>query len=139
LKKLEEDLLVNADLVFTGGPSLYRRMAGRHDSVHCFPSSVDAAHFGKAKSITQPDDQSVLPHPRLGFFGVIDERCDLRLLDAVASAHPDWQIVMIGPVVKISEGSLPRHSNLHYLGKRPYQQLPAYAAGWDVCLMPFSL
>jgi UDP-galactopyranose mutase len=139
LKKLEEDLLVNADLVFTGGPSLYRRMAGRHDSAHCFPSSVDAAHFAKAKSIAEPSDQVSLLKPRLGFFGVIDERCDLQLLDTLATAHPDWQILMIGPVAKIPEDSLPRHANLHYLGKRSYEQLPAYAAGWDVCLMPFAL
>src|SRR4051812_18405698 len=125
LKKLEEDLLVNADLVFTGGPSLYRRMAGRHHAVHCFPSSVDAAHFGKAKSLTEPDDQAHLSRPRLGFFGVIDERCDLRLLEEVALARPNWQIVMIGPIVKIAEDSLPRHPNLHYFGKRSYEQLPA--------------
>src|SRR3954465_4119863 len=89
LKRLEEDLLVNADLVFTGGPSLYRRMAGRHPSAHCFPSSVDAAHFAKAKSIDEPNDQALLPKPRLGFFGVIDERCDLQLLETLAIAHPD--------------------------------------------------
>jgi UDP-galactopyranose mutase len=122
LKKLEEDLLVNADLVFTGGPSLYRRMAGRHHAAHCFPSSVDAAHFAKAKSIAEPIDQVAFPKPRLGFFGVIDERCDLRLLGTLATAHPDWQIVIIGPVVKISEDSLPRHANLHFIGKRSYEQ-----------------
>jgi UDP-galactopyranose mutase len=143
----ESALLRWADLVFTGGPSLYRAKKGRHPNLHCFPSSVDAAHFRQAcKSARdpsqtghpEPGDQAVLPHPRLGFHGVIDERLDLPLLDALAQAHPAWQVVMVGPVVKIDTGKLPRHPNLHYLGQRSYNQLPAYLAGWDVCLLPFA-
>jgi UDP-galactopyranose mutase len=139
LLRREADLLDCADVVFTGGPSLYRAKKDRHANVHCFPSSVDADHFGKARERTPgPRDQAALPHPRLGFFGVIDERTDLALLDALARSHPEWQIVMVGPVVKIDPGELPRHPNLHYLGQRSYADLPAYLSGWDVCLLPFA-
>ena len=138
----ERDLLERADLVFTGGPSLYRAKRNRHASVHCFPSSVDAAHFGQARPaapvLEEPADQREIPHPRLGFFGVIDERLDRDLVGALAATHPEWQIVMVGPVVKIDPASLPQAPNLHWLGGRDYDDLPAYLAGWDVCLLPFA-
>jgi UDP-galactopyranose mutase len=134
----EQDLIGRADLVFTGGPSLYRAKKGRHHSVHCFPSSVDANHFGQAKKAVDPQDQAQLAHPRLGFFGVLDERLDLNLLQSVAASHPEWQIVMVGPVVKIDPATLPQATNIHYLGQRQYAELPAYLSGWDVCLLPFA-
>src|SRR5207248_11297814 len=60
------------------------------------------------------------------------------LLDAVATAHPEWQLSMVGPVVKIDQASLPNHPNIHYFGQRSYAELPSYLAGWDVCLLPFA-
>ena len=138
LLELEEQLLQRADIVFTGGPSLFRAKQNRHKNVHCFPSSVDEKHFAQAKNAPEAADQADLPRPRFGFFGVIDERMDLGLLDATAQAHPEWQIVMVGPIVKIDPATLPRHPNLHFLGQRTYDQLPGYLAGWDVCLLPFA-
>lgn len=127
------------DLVFTGGPSLYRAKCDRHPNVHCFPSSVDAAHFGKARNTAlDHPDQSSQPRPRLGFFGVIDERIDLPLLDQMARERPEWQLIMVGPITKIDPAELPRHPNIHYLGQQTYDQLPAFLAGWDVCLLPFA-
>jgi UDP-galactopyranose mutase len=138
----EAALLKCADLMFTGGPSLYRAKKARHPNVHCFPSSVDAAHFRVARpgdtAISEPEDQVGLGRPRLGFYGVIDERLDLDLLEFIARARPDWQIVLVGPVVKIDPATLPRHSNIHYIGQRSYQELPGYLSGWDVCLLPFA-
>jgi UDP-galactopyranose mutase len=135
----EKELFRRADLVFTGGPSLYKAKKDRHPSVHCFPSSVDAKHFSKAaQGCPEGADQAGLSQPRLGYFGVIDERLDLGLLDTLAKTHPEWQIVMVGPVVKIDPAMLPRHPNLHYLGQKPYAELPAYLVGWDVALMPFA-
>jgi UDP-galactopyranose mutase len=139
LLEREARLLQKADLVFTGGQSLYEAKRERHPAVHAFPSSIDADHFGKARRPQpEPPDQAALPHPRLGYFGVIDERIDLDLVAAVADARPDWQLVMVGPVVKIDPGSLPRRANLHYLGMKAYDDLPFYLAGWDVALMPFA-
>jgi glycosyltransferase involved in cell wall biosynthesis len=136
----ERRLLELADLVFTGGQSLYEAKRERHSAVHAFPSSIEAEHFGRARRPVAPEpaDQAAIPHPRLGYVGVIDERIDLDLLAAAAAARPDWQWVMIGPVVKIDPESLPRRSNIHYLGMKSYDELPSYLAGWDVALMPFA-
>jgi UDP-galactopyranose mutase len=140
LLQRESALLKIADVVFTGGPSLYRAKRDRHSSVHCLPSSVDAAHFGRARDGTQEHPlQSALPRPRLGYFGVIDERLDLQLIDALAEARPQWQIAMVGPHAKVDPGTLPRRANIHYFGQQPYEDLPLFVSGWDVCLQPFAL
>jgi len=140
LLDLEQELIDRADIVFTGGLSLYEAKKDRHERVHCFPSSVDRAHFCKARArLFDPADQEDLPRPRLGFYGVIDERFDAALLDAAAAMRPDWSFVMVGPVVKISEDDLPKRPNIHYLGGKTYAQLPAYLSGWDVALMPFAM
>lgn len=136
----ERELMERADLVFTGGRSLYEAKRGRHESVHCFPSSIDAAHFARAKDVADdPEDQKAIPHPRIGFFGVIDERSDLALLDQVAYLRPEWHFIMVGPVMKIDEADLPRRENVHYLGSKNYHELPEYVGGWDVAMMPFAL
>ena len=140
LLDLEQELIDTADLVFTGGSSLYEAKKDRHDSVHLFPSSVDRAHFSKARGgLFDPADQEELPRPRLGFYGVIDERFDIELLDQIAQMRPNWSLVMVGPVVKIADEDLPRRPNIHYLGNKTYAQLPAYLSGWDVALMPFAM
>jgi glycosyltransferase involved in cell wall biosynthesis len=140
LLQRESALLNMADVVFTGGPSLYQSKRDRHANAHCFSSSVDAKHFRQAqdREISHPD-QSHIPHPRLGFYGVIDERFDVELVSRMADAHPDWNIVLVGPVVKIDPATLPKQPNVHYMGQRTYEQLPKFLAGWDVCLLPFAM
>ncbi|HYV12772.1 MAG TPA: glycosyltransferase family 1 protein [Pyrinomonadaceae bacterium] len=139
LPALEKQLFSQVDLVFTGGQSLYEVKRNQHPNVHAFPSSIDASHFGKArKAVADPEDQANIPHPRLGFFGVIDERFDIELLDEVAAKRPDWNFVIIGPIVKIDPDALPKHSNIHYLGGKKYSELPEYLAGWDVALLLFA-
>ncbi len=140
----ENALYQLADLVLTGGPSLYQSKRDRHPNVHCFASSVDAAHFARPEQAGQEGGQdhpaqAALRHPRLGYYGVIDERIDLDLLAALADSHPDWDIVMVGPVAKIAAEDLPQRSNLHWLGQRSYEELPHFVAGWDLCLLPFAL
>ncbi len=140
LLELEQELIDRADVVFTGGSSLYEAKKDRHPSVHCFPSSVDRAHFCKARARQfDPADQEDLPRPRLGLYGVIDERFDIELLDKVAAMRPHWSFVMVGPVVKIAPEDLPQRANIHYLGGKTYDQLPSYLSGWDVALMPFAM
>lgn len=137
----EEKLLKKADLVFAGGRSLYEGKKDRHPNVYFLASSVDIAHFAKARqSPPEPADQKDIPHPRFGFFGVLDERIDWDLLAAVADLKPDWQWIMVGPVSgKISESVLPQRPNIHYPGGKDYAELPAYLAGWDVAIMPFAI
>ncbi|MBY0497977.1 MAG: glycosyltransferase family 1 protein [Cyanobacteria bacterium] len=139
LVTVEQQLLRCADVVFTGGQSLYEAKKHRHKNIHAMPSSVDVAHFAAARKIeTQPADQRHLARPRLGFYGVLDERLDIALLDGIAEARPDWQFVMLGPVVKIDPADLPRRPNIHYLGSKKYDELPAYIAGWDLALLLFA-
>jgi glycosyltransferase involved in cell wall biosynthesis len=146
LRQRESALLKEAVEVFTGGPSLYEARRGRNPRLHCFPSAVDAEHFSPANLDPDCDQartaaalQDALPHPRLGYFGVIDERLDLELVAAAADQHPEWALVMAGPVAKIDPGTLPRRPNIHWMGMQPYDRLPYLLAGWDVCLMPFAL
>jgi UDP-galactopyranose mutase len=136
----ERELLKLADLVFTGGPSLYRAKRPRHPNVHCFPSSVDAAHYAKAKPGMNDEaaDQKHLPKPRIGYFGVIDERIDYDLIRHLATARPEWQIAMVGPVVKVNAELLPKLPNITWFGQRAYADLPSYISGWDVCMLPFA-
>ncbi|HEY9873145.1 MAG TPA: UDP-galactopyranose mutase, partial [Candidatus Obscuribacterales bacterium] len=139
LKEYEAELFRRADLVFTGGQSLYEAKRNQHANVYAFPSSVDVPHFAAARNITSdPEDQANIPHPRLGFYGVIDERMDIELIDGIAAARPDWHLVMIGPVVKIDPADLPRRDNIHYLGSKDYKELPSYLAGWDLAMLPFA-
>ena len=140
LLPLEQELLDSADLVFTGGFSLYEAKKSRHPAVHPFPSSVDRAHFAQARGeLEEPVDQKLSSRPRFGFYGVVDERMDLELIARVADAHPDWSLIIVGPVVKIDTAELPVRANIHYLGGKKYEELPAYLGGWDVALMPFAI
>jgi len=136
----ETALFHMTDLVFTGGASLYESKRTQHSSVHLFPSSVDIQHFKQARTLKQdPADQVNIPHPRLGYAGVIDERMDLDLLTKTADGRPDWHIVLVGPVAKIDPGMLPRRDNIHYLGMKQYSELPAYFSGWEIGMLPFAL
>jgi UDP-galactopyranose mutase len=140
LLELEQELIDRADVVFTGGSSLYEAKKDRHANVHCFPSSVDRCHFIKARARQfDPADQEDLPKPRLGFYGVIDERFDTELLAKAAEMRPSWSFVIVGPTAKISREDLPNRPNIHYLGSKTYDQLPSYLSGWDVALMPFAM
>ena len=137
---LERELLAKADVVFTGGPSLYAAKKDKHHNIHCFPSSIDYAHFAKARAhLKDPEDQRAAGRPRVGFFGVIDERFDAELLRETARMMPGVHFVMVGPVVKIDPATLPQAPNIHYMGQRDYSDLPAFISNWDVAMMPFAL
>jgi glycosyltransferase involved in cell wall biosynthesis len=139
IRAAEAALLKRADVVFTGGQSLYEAKRSLHGNVHAFPSSVDVAHFARARTISvEPRDQAVIPHPRIGFCGVIDERMNLDLVARVAERRPEWHLVLIGPTAKIDAADLPQAPNIHYLGMKQYDELPAYFSGWDVAMMPFA-
>lgn len=140
LQQREQQLFATADVVFTGGMSLYDAKRKQHPNVHAFPSSIDVPHFAQAKSITEDTpEQAAIPHPRAGFFGVLDERFDHTLMAQVARLRPEIHFIFLGPVVKIDPAILPQAANIHYLGGKSYGELPQYLAGWDVALIPFAL
>jgi glycosyltransferase involved in cell wall biosynthesis len=136
---MENRLFARADVVFAGGPSLYEAKRLQHENVHLFPSSIDREHFSSARSpLPDPDDQASIPHPRIGFFGVLDERLDQELMAAIAERSPDWHFILVGPVAKINPNQLPQAANIHYLGQKTYDELPQYLANWDVAMLPFA-
>src|SRR5215831_2672660 len=155
----EAELLSRADVVFTGGRKLFKVKSQYNDNCHFYGCGADYEHFGKARApeTRVPEDlvaittretasplaaRSALPQERrhvLGYFGVVDERMDYELIGRLADANPNWSVVMIGPVLKVDEATLPKRPNLHWLGKRSYSDLPAYCRGFDVCMMPFAL
>jgi len=140
LKDLEKRLMAKSDVVFTGGHSLYEAKKHQHANIYPFPSSIDKSHFVKARTNkVQPADQAQVSGIKLGFYGVIDERFDITLIKAIADARPNWSFMLIGPVLKINRKLLPQNENIHYLGQKTYEQLPAYLSGWDVALIPFML
>lgn len=140
IKEMEACLLRRADVVFTGGHSLYKAKKHLHQNIHPFPSSIDKSHFQVARIFKEdPEDQASIPHPRFGFYGVIDERFDISLVDELATLRPDWHFVFIGPVTKIDPNKLPLKDNIHYLGSKNYKELPSYLSGWDVAILPFAL
>jgi glycosyltransferase involved in cell wall biosynthesis len=136
----ELKLFQKADIVFTGGQSLYEAKKHLHNNIYLFPSSIDSVHFQIARSpVQEPEDQASIPHPRIGYYGVLDERLDIELLRELAVLRPDWHFILVGPVVKIDPADLPRGKNIHYLGGKQYAELPYYLAGWDIAMMPFAL
>lgn len=138
LKEREKELFTKADLVLTGGHNLYQAKKDSHHNIHPLPSSIDKDHFIKAREISEdPEDQKNIPHPRFGYYGVVDERFDIDLVKEVAEKKPEWHFVIIGPVVKIDPETLPRLDNIHYLGGKKYEELPPYLGGWDVAVIPF--
>lgn len=140
LKFLEQQLLLKGDVVFTGGISLYEAKKASHHNIHPFPSSIEKEHFQSARTRSvEPEDQASIKGIKIGFYGVIDERFDQELIRAIAEQRPDWHIMLIGPVVKVDPATLPQAANIHYLGPKEYQQLPAYLSGWDLAFIPFLL
>lgn len=140
LKQWEQNLFKNADLVFTGGMHLYEAKKKYHSNIHGIPSGIDVEHFIKArKSLNDPVDQSSIPRPRIGFYGVVDERFNIELLHSIAEQKPGWHFVIIGPTAKIDPAILPKAPNIHFIGMRDYRELPDYLAGWDIAMMPFAL
>jgi glycosyltransferase involved in cell wall biosynthesis len=140
LAMMEGALFERADIVFTGGISLFEAKRRQHREIYPFPSSIDVNHFHKARTPGKdPTDQLGIPRPRVGFFGVIDERLDIDLVASTSKGMPDVHFVMLGPIVKIDPGSLPKANNLHWLGGKAYKDLPDYLRHWDVGWMPFAL
>ncbi|RFZ94824.1 glycosyltransferase family 1 protein [Mucilaginibacter conchicola] len=135
IKLLEKELLKKADIVFTGGQSLYEAKKNQHQNIYAFPSSIDKAHFAQARTLKANKKD----RKQLGFYGVIDERFDIGLIKDMAKMRPEWDIILVGPVVKIDPDTLPQNSNIYYTGSKTYAELPTLMAGWDLALIPFML
>jgi UDP-galactopyranose mutase len=139
VRALEDSLLRQADFVFTAGPSLHETRRSFNQNTYCLPGSVDIDHFYGARYYhADPAEQAKIPHPRIGFAGVIDDRIDFTLLKAVALRKPEWHLVLLGPIVGLKKSDLPELSNLHFIEKKSYEELPGYISGWNITMLPFA-
>lgn len=140
LRHHESRLLRHADVVFTGGPELWSRKRAQHDDVHCFGCGVEYEHFAQAldPGTVIPPDIDFMGRPVIGWFGVVDERFDYALIEAMARLRPTWSFAMVGPIVKVDPNLLPHAPNLFWLGARDYSVLPNYCRAFDVCFMCFA-
>jgi glycosyltransferase involved in cell wall biosynthesis len=135
LRQRQRHALYDASVVFTGGRSIHRGVAGMNPRTYLYPSGVDAAHYAPARRLRPAGRE----RPVAGYVGVVDERLDLGLVADLAAALPDWDIEVVGPVCKIDPAALPQAPNVQYPGQQPYEKLPDVMAGFDVALMPFAL
>ncbi len=132
----ESNLLLRADVVFTSSETLYRSRRSRSSNIFVFTCSTDLEHFQQARTTSEePADQAAIPHPRLGFYGMMSSHFDTKLIEDSAALRPDWHFVVIGPATE--EVHIPKGANIHYLGTKPYEELPAYLSGWDIALAPY--
>lgn len=142
---LERRILERADLVFATSPALYEAKSQMNPHTYLVPNVGDAEHFSKAMApeTAVPDDLLQIPAPRIGFVGAVDDyKVDVALLAEVARGRSDWSFVLIGPVgVAEKQPRLQalRLPNVHLLGYRPYEALPAYLKGVDVCIIPYAV
>ncbi len=136
----ERELLRAADIVFAGGPKIWRAKRELNRNCFCYGCGVDAAHFGGARDPNLPVAKELtdLSRPVFGYIGVVDERIDYGLLENLADSTRG-SVAMIGPFTKIDVRHLPRRHNLRWIGGRDYTDLPSYAKGFDVCIMPFAM
>ncbi len=138
VRNMDEELTRNADLVFVAAKTLLEPKRKLNDNTFVSPHGVDVEHFGRAQvpSLPIPSDVRDLPHPVVGFFGLIESRMDLELLGFLARSRPNWTFLMIGRVA-VAERELPSLPNLHFIGKRPYESLPAYGKHFDAAIIPY--
>jgi glycosyltransferase involved in cell wall biosynthesis len=141
LLEREKELLGYADVVFCGGRKMREKRLPLNPNCHFYGTGVDITHFGKVRtpSLEIAPELAGLKGPILGYFGVVDERIDYDLLAKLADARSDWHVVMVGPACKVDPAHFPQRANLHFIGGRPYDQLPALTKAFSVCLMPFAI
>jgi len=138
IESLEENLLDLSDIIFTGTKSLKRKKGKGRTNVKFVPCGVDFNHFHAVteEAVSLAGEMQSIRKPVLGYVGWIGERVDMDLIYYLAEQRPDWSFVMVGPVdIEITR----RLQNIHFLGKKKYEDLPSYIKGFDICLIPFKM
>ncbi|HYM14361.1 MAG TPA: glycosyltransferase [Dehalococcoidia bacterium] len=139
----EAECCREAELVVCVGRALTEARRALNPNTHFVPNAADVAHFATARdpATAVPDDLARLPKPVAGYIGVVDFRFDAGLIAAAARDRPEWSFAVIGPVKGDARGLEPLRAlrNVRFLGNKPVAQLPAYARGIDVCLIPYRV
>lgn len=140
VRAMDDELTRRADLVFVASETLLEGKSRLNPRSYLAPHGVDFAHFARAQdpALPIPEDIAALPRPIVGFFGLIERWIDLDLVDWLAERRPGWTFLMIGRVA-VPEAELPRRPNIVYLGRRPYEELPAYGRAFAAAIIPYHL
>jgi glycosyltransferase involved in cell wall biosynthesis len=140
VRAMDETLTRRADLVFVASDTLLDRKRSLNPNTHVSPHGVDYEHFVKAQdpALATPEDIAGLKRPIIGFFGLIERWIELDLVAYLAAQRPDWSFLMIGRIA-VPEKDVPRLPNIHYLGRRPYETLPAYGKAFSAAIIPYHL
>ncbi len=140
MSAMERQLMKRADVCFMTAHSLLESKKDINPNTFLSSHGVDHAHFAKALApgTSIPREIASLPHPIIGFFGLIQEWIDLDLLATMARRHADWSIVLIGKGI-VDASALEGLPNIYLLGRRPYGALPGYCRAFDVGIIPFEV
>ena len=138
VREMDDETTRRADLVFIAAGTLLEQKLNLNRNTYVSPHGVDVEQFGQAQDegLDIPADTQTLPRPVIGFFGLIERRIDLDLLDYLAERRPQWTFLLIGRVA-VSDNQLPHRPNLHFIGKRAYENLPAYGKQFDAAIIPY--
>jgi glycosyltransferase involved in cell wall biosynthesis len=137
---MEKRLIEKSDIVFATSLKLYDNKRKFNNNTYFMPHGVDVAHFSKAldSNTVIPKDIADIPHPVVGFFGLIEEWIDQELIIKIAREKPDWSILLIGKI-NADISRLKEYKNIHIIGARNYKDLPSYCKIFDVATIPFVI
>jgi glycosyltransferase involved in cell wall biosynthesis len=142
IAEMHRDMLERADLIYYSGRKLIEEETAAHPEIkskaRLLEQAVDFEHFASAtrQRWATPEDVCNIPHPRLGYFGAIETwLLDQQLIRTVSERRPDWHWVLMG--LKAAHLDIESLANVHYLGSKPYADMPRYAASFDVCVLPW--
>lgn len=143
VRAMDDELTRKADLVFVAAQSLLDGKRSMNPNVFISPHGVDFDHFVRAQdpALAIPEEMQELGRggrPVIGFFGLIERWIDLDLVAWLADQRPQWSFAMVGRLA-IPGADAPRRPNLTYLGRRPYEALPAYGKAFDAAIIPYKL
>ena len=138
VRTMDQDTARRADLVFVTSDTLLAGKLEVNSNTYVSPHGVEFDHFARAQdpNLSLPTDIAHIKGPVIGFFGLIEKFIDLDTINWLAEQRPEWQFLFLGRVAIPTE-SLPQRANIHFLGKRPYEDLPAYAKRFDACVIPY--
>ncbi len=137
----ERRVIERVDRVYVTSPKLLETKGGINPRTIFSPNGVDYRAF--SAPAPEPADLAAIPHPRVGYIGILKEQLDWNVLTTLATKHPAWSFVFVGPVrtghvsIRVPLASLRALPNVHLLGERSVETLPAYVQAIDVALLPY--
>lgn len=139
VRRTEEKLLKQCDIVFAQGEGLKRACERYHTPAHVFPFGVNSEVFLETERTSHiPQELTFLKRPIVGYCGGLHRHVDYGLVRSLAVKHPEWSLVFVGPV-QTDISTIQDLENVFLLGEKSHSELPSYIRQFDVCLVPYLL